>query len=259
MRPVNKYLAPLRYSHETLYQTRDIIEPDDCILQTDIRQGYWHGLAHVSARDYMGCQLGGRYFRYRATPMGCSTSSYVFQATQWVLSKKFRRLGIRLINYSDDYAFFCKRHEAALLAAYIQGEFDAHGLELNIEKSSFTPEREGVVLGISIDLEDGRFRIPPKKKIKITKGIKELLAANRRGGGVYASAQVSARLLAKTIGRIMALHVVCGDVVRRMTRSAYAAIAAATGLPSTAAWREIKVAWDATLMLDSATINELEF
>ena len=47
--------------------------------------------------------------------------------------------------------------------------------------------------------------------------------------------------------------------MRRMTRSAYADIAAATGLPVTAAWREIKVAWDATLTLDAATIDELEF
>jgi hypothetical protein len=61
-------------------------------------------------------------------------------------------------------------------------------------------------------------------------GIKELLAANRCGGGL-GEAMVSARLLAKTVGRVMALHVVCGDVVCRMTRSGYKLIAAATGLP----------------------------
>ena len=125
-RPLNAWLSPPRYSHESLYAARDIIEPGDCMLMTDIRQGYWHGLAHADARDYMVCQVGNRYFRWRATPMGCSTSSYLFQATQWVLSKKFRRLGIRLINYSDDYAFFCKPEEAKLLAVYLRGEFEAH-------------------------------------------------------------------------------------------------------------------------------------
>ena len=113
--------------------------------------------------------------------MGCSTSSYVFQATQWVLSKKFRRLGIRLINYSDDYAFFVKRHEAKLVAAYVRGKFEAHSFDLNIEKSVFTPEREAIVLGIYVNLEMGRFEIPPKKKTKIVKGIRELLAAAMRG------------------------------------------------------------------------------
>ena len=64
--------------------------------------------------------------------MGCCTSAYVFQASQWVLSKKFRRLGIRLVNYSDDYAFLVKKKDAELVAAYIQAEFEAHGLELNV-------------------------------------------------------------------------------------------------------------------------------
>ena len=86
-RPLNVWLEAPKYSHESLYSARDVIEPDDCILQTDIRQGYWHGLAHVDAKEYMGFQIGGRYFRWRATPMRYSTSSYVFQATQWVLSK----------------------------------------------------------------------------------------------------------------------------------------------------------------------------
>ena len=87
-----------------------------------------------------------------------------------------------------------------------------------MEKSNFGPERSAVVLGIGIDLERRTFNISPGKKTKINRGIKELLEANRRGSGVGAGAQVSARLLAKTVGRIMALHVVCGNVVRRLTR-----------------------------------------
>ena len=140
------------------------------MLMTDIRQGHWHGLAHADARDYMGYQVGNRYFRWRATPMGCSTSSYLFQATQWVLSKKFRRLGIRLINYSDDYAFFCKPGEAELLAVYLRGEFEAHDLELNIEKSFFIPQTSSVVLGVLIDLEAGLFEISQKKKSRSCEG-----------------------------------------------------------------------------------------
>ena len=39
-RPLNQYLTPPAYSREILHGTRDIIEEDDCILTTDIRQGY---------------------------------------------------------------------------------------------------------------------------------------------------------------------------------------------------------------------------
>ena len=188
--------------------------------------------------------------------MGCCTSSYVFQASQWVLSKKFRRLGIRLVNYSDDYAFLVKRKDAKLVAAYIQAEFEAHGLELNVEKSEFEPQREAVVLGVGIDLDKQIFFITDKKKTKIVRGIRELLAANRRSGGIGES---SARLLAKTVGRIMALHVVCGNVVRRLTRDCYRLIALATDVDPDAPRKHIKVAWDTTLVLNALAISELKF
>ena len=248
-----------KYSHESLHKARDIFEPEtDVLLLTDIRQGFWHGLTHVDSREYQGCQLGGRYFLWRCTPMGCSTSSYSFQSMQWILAKKFRRLGIRLVNYSDDYAFVCKRHEAAILGEYLQREFEAHGLELNLEKSDFIGCRKAVVLGVLINLDSGKFEIPEKKKIKIVRGIKDLLAANRRGGGVNI-AYVSARLLAKTVGRIMALMTVCGNAVRRMTRRSYNLITAATGGLVGASRRELKVAWDLKLKLSAAAVEELKF
>ena len=162
--------------------------------------------------------------------MGCSTSSHLFRATQWVLSKKLRRLGICLINYNDDYAFFCKLEETKLLAVYLRGEFEAHGLELNIKKSFFTPQASGIALGVLINLEAGLFEIPVKKKTKIVREIKDLFAANKRGGN-FGEVAVSTRLLAKTVGRVMALHMVCGDAIRRMTKRGYALIAKATGMP----------------------------
>jgi hypothetical protein len=140
----------------------------------------------------------------------------------------------------------------------LRGEFEAHGLELNIEKSFFTPQTSGVVLGVLNNLEAGLLEILQKKKVKIVRGIKDLLAANRRGGGVGEIA-VSARLLAKAVGRIMALHVVCGDVVRRMTRSGYALITKATGMPPGTPWRELKVPWDLKLTLDEMAVEELEY
>jgi hypothetical protein len=173
--------------------------------------------------------------------------------------KKWRRLGIRLMNYSDDYAFFCKRHEVPLLAAFLQSDFEAHGFELNIEKSNFGPERSAVVLGIGIDLERGTFNIPPGEKTKINRGIKELLEANRRGGGVGTEAHVSAQLLAKTVGCIMALHVVCGNVVRRPTRGGYGLITKVTSMPPDTPWRLMKVKWDKQLSLDAIMIEKLKF
>ena len=102
-------------------------------------------------------------------------------------SKEIQTLGHRLVNYSDDYAFICKRHEAAILGEYLQHEFEAHGLELNFEKSDIVRCRKAIVLGTLINLDSGEFEIPEKKKLKIMRGIKDLLAANRCGGGLDTS------------------------------------------------------------------------
>ena len=58
-RAFNHYLHAPKYSHESLEKARDVFDEEDCISMTDIRQGYWLGLAHPSAWELMGCQLGG--------------------------------------------------------------------------------------------------------------------------------------------------------------------------------------------------------
>ena len=108
-RALNNWLIASRYSHESLNKVRYIFEEDDSILTMDICGSYWHSLAHPSAREFMRCQFGGRYFVWRVTPMGCCTLLYIFKATQWVLYKEIRRLGFCSVNYSDYYAFLVKK------------------------------------------------------------------------------------------------------------------------------------------------------
>ena len=57
----------------------------------------------------------------------------------------------------------------------------------------------------------------------------------------------------------MVLHVVCGNVVRRLTRGGYRKIALATDMDPDAPRRHIKVAWDVRLVLNSETLSELKF
>ena len=87
-----------------------------------------------------------------------------------------------------------------------------------MKKSESKPQREAVVLCVVINLQRQIFFIPEKKKKKIVRSIRELLAVNRRSGGVGES---SARLPAKTVDRVMALVVVCGNVFRHPTQGEY--------------------------------------
>ena len=66
-------------------------------------------------------------------------------------------------------------------------------------------------------------------------------------------------MLAKAVGRIMARHVVCGNICRHLTRGGYRQIALATDVDPDAPQRHIKVAWDVRLVLNAETLSELKF
>ena len=123
-RKINNYLSPQHFSNKSLHKTRGVIEEEDVCLQFDYSVYFYHFRMAEQHREYIGCTLGpdgplgGRYFVWNAAPMGVATSPWMAQSMAWVLAKKYRRMGIRLISYCDDTKDFCKQHEAAALAAY---------------------------------------------------------------------------------------------------------------------------------------------
>ena len=248
-RPLNDYLNPPKFRNESLDKARGLMNKDDVILTYDIASGFYCAAAHPDSRKYMGCNLGGRTFVWNCTPMGVSTSPYVFSSMMWVLAKKLRRRGFRMIQFVDDFAFFVKPEDADRAADYIEDQFRKHGLLIYKKKSCHYFKnkknewqrrlvKKAKVLGIDIDLNKMLFQIPQDKKDKIRKGIKELLDTAFRGEAVHM------RKVASAVGRIMATHVAVGDATRRITRDSYAFVAEVTGVPPDATKRQLKVAWD---------------
>ena len=133
-RELNAYLNPQKFSNESLHKARGLMRKTDVICTYDICSGFYCAAAKPSHATYMGCTLNGRHFRFRCCPMGVSTSPYVFQALMWVLTRKLRRRGCRLINYCDDFAFFVAPEHADELCDYAEEEFLRHGLTIYRKK-----------------------------------------------------------------------------------------------------------------------------
>jgi site-specific DNA-cytosine methylase len=256
-RPLNAYLKPQRFRAETLHKSRGLIEEGDVCLQWDLSSFFYHFATARAHRECMGCTLGaggplgGRYFVWNAAPMGVATSPWVSQSLGWVLSKKWKRLGLRVMWYVDDIVVWCKRSEAEDVAKFVEAEFVRHGFLRNPGKSHPEPRLQARVLGIDMDLKDMVFSVPESKKKKTVEELRELVASDGR--------PVHVRTLAKAIGRIMAMHVAVGDVARRMTREAYSFIAELTGVPPDATRRDLRVAWETWAPLTSEVLEELEF
>ena len=255
-RSLNDYLNTQRFRAETLHRARGLIEEGDVCLQWDLSSYFYTFATARKHRGLMGCTLGpegplgGRYFVWNAAPMGVSSSPWVAQSLGWVLAKSWRKLGMRLLWYCDDVVVWCKPHEAAAIAAFVEREFRDHGLLRNPTKSHPEARLQARVLGIDVDLAEMTFRVPDDKITKTVDAIEVMLAV--RG-------PVQVRELAVATGRIMAMHVAVGDVARRWTRECYALIAKVTGVPFDASDRDLRVAWSEKTVLTSEVREELQF
>lgn len=195
-------------------------------------------------------------------PMGVSSSCYQTQSFSWALMRKYRRLGLRGLSYSDDTNLFCKPKQAGEITAYIKEDFKRHGLL----RSTKTPEGgqgRGVVLGTGVDLEARpmMFYVPDDKKKDIVAKAKEIVAESTVLHRCPAPRrlQIRARRLASITGKLMATSIVTGNTARLMTRSCYAQIARETGVPIDTPKRELKIAWDKFITVDKAALEELRF
>jgi site-specific DNA-cytosine methylase len=245
---------PLRM--ETLDRVRDLLQPEDPeegILTADFSMAFFHFMQSSLAMETAACMLGGRCLQYASTPMGRNPTPYLCQTTVWVLAKRWRRLGIRLMSYLDDFMFLVKKKYASLLATFIRGELRRHGWLLHDNKCYWDWSRTALALGTIIDLDRGLFLTPEKKWKDIVQLCKEAQrrALNRIPGPV--------RGLAQVVGKIMATKLSMGNIVRRMTRRSYAFIAKLTGVPPDTSRRELKVAWDLVEVYPLSVAKEMAF
>ena len=250
-RSLNVYLDPPRFRNESLHGARHMFRKGQALLSWDFSSFFWQLHAAAEDREMMGCRLGGRFWVWHACPMGVSTSPHVAQTVAWVVAKALRARGIRVLSYCDDWLVTCADEDVADVVAFVEATFARHGLIIAPKKSVIDGRHVVTCLGTEVDLDAFVFRVPEEKKKRIVRDLRVLLALAERGD------EIPIRLLAESVGRIMATHTAVGDVARRETRASYAFIAALTGVPPDATRRELRVAWDRKGIMPAEVAEEL--
>ncbi len=109
----------------------------------------------------------------------------------------------------DDWLILARPHEVRHMRERILADFRAAHVAINWSKSSL----EGVPclthLGVTVDLQHNRFRVPRRKQVAIHSAIKDLLTKGRG----------TARQLANIAGKIAALHLLIGPLIALFCRS----------------------------------------
>ena len=208
-RGINAWTKPRAMTMRGLRDVRELARPGDRMIAFDIADGFYHLAIAPECRSYFAFRIDGEIFRMAALPMGWTASPAVF--TEF-MAGVFRHLsrgrshggplvtrrfpGMRGIPYVDDFIFFLGSEDRP--AQEVRKLLDMLGLAYKPEKCTWTPTRRLYHLGLEIDLEQGRFLVPPKKASALQHTARDLIVrakANKR--------RINSRDLARFVGRAM--------------------------------------------------------
>ena len=280
-------------------------EQGDWRVSFDLHSSFYHDSVHPDDRTWLGfsvgddelpeeaieflwahcpqCRFGDRWvFVYASLPMGASHSVADMQEITTAITESCLQSGAggayggvqrswKGVVYIDDIDAATRggdkpglRNNSGFgtcleLALLLLAVLIWLGCHVNFEKSCIVPRRDGVFLGIGHDTERLRFFLPEKRSKTLRRRISELLEAAVPGN------LVKARDVAKVVGTIWSVQVVCHRAVSMMCRAMIRTLAAMLNAPRLRyASKEdlrwlLKVTWRGCVEWTWEAQRELEF
>ena len=152
MRYVNAFLADSKFRLETLSCIDEIVQKDDMMITTDMSQAYYSMAMSEASWPYMCWKHRGKYYCSTVLTFGMAQAPMYFHRTMRVIVTLCRALGIRMLNYLDDFLWASKIGEIDELTTFVKELLPSLGWSFN-EKCRFTPSHKVDFLGMTIDAE----------------------------------------------------------------------------------------------------------
>ena len=158
---VNDHLVMNKFKFEGLSDLADLAEKGDYAVSFDLTSGYYHVGLHPRTRTYTGFCWKGEYYQYNCLPFGMKSAPWVFSKVMRELVMFWRKSGISVLPYLDDF-FFSRKGELACLrlCLRLQKDFHSAGLIINLPKCTLIPSLVLRQLGFDVDMGEGKFRVP---------------------------------------------------------------------------------------------------
>lgn len=255
MRPLNAYLLSDCSEVElaTLQRITSLWQRNDEQVTMDMHSSYYHLELNDEAsqwsgfsvcdselpepavsflkKQYAACRWRDRWvFRYRGMAMGASPSAarYCECADALIDSWRGRTVGravglepraVRATGYIDDSLFLVQQFARGVeMGLRLALEYIICGFWLNLDKTVVLPRLRCRYLGVIANSVTLHFSLPKSRCDKVKRAIAAVRLA------VSSSPRVELKLLAKLIGNLWAIHVVCRKAVGIMCRSMIAVL-----------------------------------
>ena len=197
LRKLNNHCATPEFRNEDINTVRDIIQPNDQLVTVDVKNGFYHVSIHEDFRDYLRIYFEGVYYRWTVLHFGLNCSPYFFNKVLRPVIEHLRSLGLRVTVFVDDFLLMSKASHSAVDKDILLSMLSRLGIQINMEKSSLTPQHKKTYIGfiVSTEGETPIISIPHHRIYKLKRDIKRVLSKT----------SVSSRTLATVAGQCIAM------------------------------------------------------
>ncbi len=128
------------------------IQPQDWFAAIDLKDPYFHFLILPRHRPFLWFAFEGRAWQYRVLPFGFSLSPRVFTKVAEGTLAPLREVGIRILNYLDDWLILAQsREQLCGHRDLVLRHLSQLGLRVNWEKSKLSPVQRISFIGVKLD------------------------------------------------------------------------------------------------------------
>jgi hypothetical protein len=163
LRYPNAFVPPVKFHLETLEADgHNIVRRGDVLLFADLEKAYYSVAMASDARPYLCWQWRGRFICSVVVPFGATLAPFHFHKIMREAVRFMRMLALRVHNYLDDFMLACDAEDAADITRFMQWFLARLGWRISI-KSVWKPSPRGDFLGLIVDAESYRYRVPSAK------------------------------------------------------------------------------------------------
>lgn len=202
MRPVinlktlNQYVLTDHFKMEGLHTVRDLLRHRDWLTKIDLKDAYFTIPIATQHQRYLCFTVEDHHFQFTCLPFGLSSAPRVFTKTIKPVTTLLRELGVRMVQYLDDFLIMAasphlaKEHTTALI--YL---LENLGFIVHPGKSITQPTQSLEFLGMILDTQRMELQVPGAKLKKIRTEANNLLRAET----------VTARDVSRIVGKMSSM------------------------------------------------------
>ena len=217
-RHVNDCMEPTPVKLCNLSQSESLLDKGDYQAGMDLENQYFHVRVHSDHQTYLGCKvknpdtLEEHYFQFCVMIYGCKPAAAVVTRLTYPIVKFLHENGIKFSIYIDDGRTVATSYELTLEHhLFVQKIFNNAGWNIQYKKTCTVPTQRLYHQGFICDSENMIYVLPSFKIEHLKEVIAAIVHSNEK--------TITARQLARVIGKIIASEKALGPIVRIMLRS----------------------------------------